>query len=196
MMERSGQQPPPTERDLAATVDTRLRSLLPQAWSLEPIQRGAGADLVVAIGAPDGRSARLAVEVKSLVDAKSVPQLADRFARAGDRTGVVIARYLSPRTRAALEESGLSYADATGNVRLVVDDPGLAVVAAGADRDPFRGPERQTNSFRGVPASRVARALADRRPPWRMRELAAYAGTSLGSTARMVDRADPAWSRG
>jgi len=189
-MERSRQSPPPTERELTATVDTRLRSLLPQAWSLEPIQRGVGVDLVVEIGAPDGRSARLPVEVKSLVDAKSVPQIIDRFARTGGRTGLVIARYLSPRTRAALEESGLSYADATGNVRLVLDEPGLAVVAPGADRDPFRGPERATNSFRGAPASRVARALADRRPPWRMRELAAYAGTSLGSTARMIDFLD------
>ncbi len=62
-----------------------------------------------------------------------------------------------------------------------------AVATAGADRDPFRGPERPTNSLRGAPASRIARALVDRRPPWRMRELAKYSATSLGSTARTVD---------
>jgi len=190
-MERSGQQPLPTERELTSTVDKRLRSLLPRTWSVEPILPGADGDLVMAITAPDGRSARLLVEVKSLIDARSVPALVERFARAGGGGGgVVIARYLSPRTRAALGENGISYADATGNVRIVLDEPGLAVVAPGADRDPFRGPERPTNSLRGAPASRVARALADRRPPWRMRELAAYSGTSLGSTARMIDFLD------
>jgi hypothetical protein len=189
-MERTEQRSNPTERELASTVDRRLRSLLPRTWSVEPIRPGPGDDLVIAITAPDGRSARLLVEVKSLVDAKSVPALVERFARAGDESGVVIARYLSPRTRTALEEKGLSYADATGNIRLVLDEPGLAVVVAGADRDPFRGPERPTNSLRGLPAARVARALVDRRPPWRMRELAEYSGASLGSTARMIDFLD------
>jgi len=189
-MERSIEQAPPTERELTSTVDQRLRSLLPRTWSVEPIRPQADGDLVMAITAPDGRSARLMVEVKSLVDARNVPTLVERFARAGDGSGVVIARYLSSRTRAALEEAGLSYADVTGNIRLFLDEPGLAVVAPGADRDPFRGPERPTNSFRGAPAARVARALADRRPPWRMRELADYSATSLGSTARMIDFLD------
>lgn len=201
MMERTEQQRIPTERELTSTIDGRLRSLLPRTWSVEPIRPETTGDLVMAITAPDGRSARLSVEVKGLVDTRSVPALVERFARAGG-SGVVIARYLSPRTRTALEEKGLSYADATGNVRLVLDEPGLAVVAPGADHDPFRGPERPTSSLRGLPAARVARALADRRPPWRMRELAEYSSTSLGSTARMIDfldreallRRDPAGS--
>ena len=190
IMEQTRQQAAPTERELITGVDRRLRSLLPSAWSIRSDRSQPDDDLVLTIIAPDGRSARLLVEAKSLVDARNVPSLVERFARADDSSGVVVARYLSPRTRAALEEAGLSYADATGNVRLVIDEPGLAVVATGADRDPFRGPERPTNSFRGAPASRVARALVDRRPPWRMRELAEYSGTSLGSTARMIDFLD------
>lgn len=189
-MEQTRQQAAPTERELTSTLETRLRALLPATWFVEPIRPGANDDLVMAVSAPDGRSARLVVEVKSLVDARNVPALVERFARAGETNGVVVARYLSSRTRAALEEAGLSYADVTGNVRLILDEPGLAVVTAGADRDPFRGAERPTNSFRGAPASRVARALVDRWPPWRMRELAKYSATSLGSTARMVDFLD------
>jgi len=84
----------------------------------------------------------------------------------------------------------LSYMDSTGNVRVVVERPGLAVLATGADRDPFRTPDRPTNSLKGQPAARVVRALADRRPPWRMRELAEEARTSLGSTARTVEFLD------
>lgn len=189
-MEQTRQQAAPSERELITGVDRRLRSLLPSTWSIKSDRPQPDDDLVLTITAPDGRSARLLVEAKSLVDARNVPSLVERFARSDDTSGVVVARYLSPRTRAALEEAGLSYADATGNVRLVIDEPGLAVVATGADRDPFRGPERPTNSFRGAPASRVARALVDRRPPWRMRELAEYSGTSLGSTARMIDFLD------
>lgn len=44
---------------------------------------------------------------------------------------------------------------------------------------------RNSSTPSGVP-SRVARALVDRRPPWRTRELAGYSGASLGSTARMI----------
>lgn len=189
-MEQTRQQAAPSERELGTGVARRLRSLLPSTWSTKSDRPQPDDDLVLTITAPDGRSARLLVEAKSLVDARNVPSLVERFARADDTSGVVVARYLSPRTRAALKEAGLSYADATGNVRLVIDEPGLAVLATGADRDPFRGPERPTNSFRGIPAARVARALVDRRPPWRMRELAEYAGTSLGSTARMIDFLD------
>lgn len=189
-MERLDQQAPPTERELTTFFDRRLRSLLPSTWSIETIQPKSAADLVMTITAPDGRSARVAVEAKSLVDAKSVPALVERFARTPGSNGVVVARYLTPRTRAALEDAALSYVDVTGNVRVVLDEPGLAVLAAGADRDPFRGPDRPTTSLRGAPAGRVARALVDRRGPWRVRELAAFADTSLGSTARMIDFLD------
>lgn len=181
---------PPTERELLALADSRLRSLLPSTWLIEPTKPARGEDLSITIGAPDGRSTRLIVEAKSLVDVRSVPGLVERFANTAGSDRVIAARYLSPRTRTALTKAGLSYVDATGNVRVVLDDPGLAVIASGADRDPFRGPDRPTTSLRGAPAGRVARALIDRRPPWRMRELAAFAETSLGSTARTVDLLD------
>jgi hypothetical protein len=80
--------------------------------------------------------------------------------------------------------------DWTGNVRLTLSEPGLAVLVPGADRDPFRTAERPTSSLKGEPAAKVVRALIDRLPPWRMRELAAEARTSLGSTARTIDFLD------
>lgn len=189
-MERDLKLSPPTERELLALANRRLASLLPSTWLIEPTRPGRGVDVTITIGAPDGRSARLIVEAKSLVDVRSVPGLVQRFATIPGSDGVIVARYLSPRTRTALADAGLSYVDATGNVRVVIDEPGLALIATGADRDPFRGPDRPTTSLRGAPAGRVARALIDRRPPWRMRELAAFAETSLGSTARTVDLLD------
>jgi hypothetical protein len=103
---------------------------------------------------------------------------------------LVIGRYLSPRTRARLEESGGSYLDATGNLSLRTDRPAVLLQAAGADSDPWRGPERETRTLRGRPAARVVRALVDFRPPFGIRELSARSGASLASTSRTVDFLD------
>lgn len=189
-MERAIAIEPPNERELAAFTTRRLGSLLPPTWTLASARSRRGEDLAVVISAPDGRSARLAVEMKSSLDARNVPAVAAQLASSSDSAGVAVARYLSPLTRAALEAASISYLDTTGNVRVVLDEPGLALIAPGADRDPFRRPERPVSTLRGAPAGRVARALIDRRPPWRMRELAAFAETSLGSTARTVDLLD------
>jgi hypothetical protein len=191
---------PPTERDLVATVAPRLRELLPAGWTVEfgstVEQRDApadgGWDGLLTITAPDGRVARLVVEAKSLLsprDAAAIAARTDGLA-AGAQATLAVARYLSPSAREALTERGISYIDVTGNVRLALDDPGLAVLAPGADRDPFRTRDRPTNSLKGLPAAKVARALVDRPPPWTMRELAGEAGASLGSTARTVDFLD------
>ncbi len=98
-----------------------------------------------------------------------------------------MARYLSPRAREALINAGMSYVDATGNVRIAVPEPAVFILMQGANGDPWRSPERPTNSLSGRPAARVVRALVDQRPPWKVRELAQAAGASLGSTARTLD---------
>jgi len=138
---------------------------------------------------PDGRTTHVTCEVKSLVNARDIPALVDRLTSMNSRVGptLVIARYLSPRTRAALAMANFSYLDATGNARIVLDDPVVFIEASGADSDPWRSPDRPTNSLRGRPAARVVRALIDLRPPWKVRELVAAAGTSLGSTVRTLE---------
>jgi len=186
-MERKPQTAP-TERELVALARTRLGSLLPKRWSLEDAAAGPREDAALTISAPDGKSARLVVEAKSQIDAKSVPLLVDRLAPV--RPAIVAAGYLSPRAREALAEADISFVDATGNLLVLLEEPGLSVRANGEDRDPYRMPDRPTTGMRGGPAARVARALADRRPPWRMRDLAEVAGTSLGSAARTVDFLD------
>lgn len=178
----------PTERELVSLARTRLSSLLPKKWSVEAAAAGPDEDAALTISAPDGKSARLVVEAKSRIDAKAVPLLVERLASA--RPAIVAAGYLSPRAREALADADISFVDATGNLLVLLDEPGLSVRADGENRDPYRMPDRPTTSMRGAPAARVARALADRRAPWRMRELAEFAGTSLGSTARTVDLLD------
>jgi hypothetical protein len=181
---------PPTERELIQLVRETLESTLPAGWSTVVDRRSRRADALLRLSAPDGRSATLVVEAKTVVDARDVPVVRNqmRLDDDPDATGsLVVARYLSPRAREALTEAGMSYLDATGNIRVAVREPAVFVVMQGANSDPWRSPERPTNSLRGKPAARVVRTLVDLRPPWKVRELAQAAGTSLGSTARTVD---------
>ncbi len=199
-MEQRAPKPPPenapTERELAVLPARRFAELLPTGWTVStpPTAPEPGAGRSLRVQAPDGRTASLAIDVKAVVDARDVPVLAERAARRTGTDGTIVAgRYVSPRTRERLAAAGLSFVDWTGNVRIGVADPGLMLTATGADRDPFRSPDRPTNDLSGRPAGRVVRALVDLPGPWQMRDLAAAAGTSLGSTARTVgflDRED------
>ncbi len=181
---------PPTERGLLDLATATVRSVLPVTWNvaLRGAERRAAAELEMT--APNGKATTLLVEAKSILNARDVPALEAQWRSSRDRAagaGIAVARYLSPRARDALAEAGISYIDATGNVRLTVDEPALFVLLTGADSDPWRSPDRPTNSLRGKPAARVVRTLVDQLPPWKIRDLASAAVTSLGSTSRTVD---------
>jgi hypothetical protein len=182
---------PPTERALGQLLERELRERLPSTWRVQRVERGRVRDMTIQVVAPDGRVGTLAVEARTLLDPRDVPAVAHELREGRPEhqaiPGVVLARYLSPRAREALARFGLSYMDATGNLSVRLDDPALALQSSGADRDPWRAPDRPTNSLRGLPAARVARTLVERCPSWRVRELAETSGASLGSTARTVD---------
>jgi hypothetical protein len=149
-------------------------------------------DGLIVITAPDGTSTTVVVEAKRLVAARDVPavlaQLEEGIRRIPDRPAVpmVMARYLASSTRDRLEEAGASYADATGNLRVVLDRPALFLRDRGADRDPWRGPGRPRGTLTGPPAARVVRALADFAPPVTVPELARRSGGSIGATYRVI----------
>ena len=187
---------PPTERDLTRLLLKTLSETLPPSWTPH-WKEGAAAkdklrDATLSIRAEDGHTAELAVEFKKNFDARDIPSIVDRSK--GDREQkpltLAITRYLPMRTRDALTGAGISYFDATGNMRLVVDDPALFISQRGLDRDPWRSAERPMSSLRGLPAARVVRALVDFPPPRGVREVSELAGASLGSTARTIDLLD------
>src|SRR5262249_9699609 len=70
---------------------------------------------------------------------------------AGPGVPMLVATYLPPSARAWLEERGVSYADATGNLRVVLDRPALFLRDQGADHDPWRGPGRPRGTLQGPP---------------------------------------------
>lgn len=144
--------------------------------------------------APDGTAIVMPVEAKTTLNARDVPavlaQLEEIRGAADAPTALgpalVTSRYIAPRSRQMLTEAGVSYADATGNLRIAAERPALYLEGAGAKSDPWRGPERETRTLRGRPAARVVRALVDFRSPVGIRELANRSEASLGSTHRTV----------
>jgi hypothetical protein len=198
---------PPTERELLASLEAMLIEKMPEGWSVsvdrEPRGRASGQwrpDAVLVVDSPDKAQARLAVEVRaslyprdayalsselgSLWLSPPVPQ--GRIPTRDNVDGVlVLSRFLTERTCSMLEKLGFSYADATGNLRIVTRAPALFIEVSGADSNPW-AEARPLRSLRGPASARVVRALLDFRPPYPLRLLAEVAELSLGSASRVV----------
>jgi hypothetical protein len=129
----------------------------------------------------DGRCADLAVVVRKGLVPRDVPALV------ADARGptLLVSSYLGGRARELLAEAGISYADTTGNLRLVTSSPAVFLEGVGADQDPDRI-ARPLHSLRGAAAGRVVRALCEFTPPFGVRTLAAVASTPLGTVSRVV----------
>jgi hypothetical protein len=168
---------------------------LPPKWSTElSYEETLGSrriDLLLRVRSPDGIAVALVVEAKRLVARRDVAPVAEMLAEATamlpNSVGVVMARYLAPSVRDALEARGLSYVDATGNMQVSASRPGMFLKETGANGDPWRGAGRPRGTLKGPPASRVVRALLDFPGSWRVRELVAVSGASTGATYRVLD---------
>lgn len=165
-----------------------LEDRLPPAWRTdvvpEPGSRDRRVDAIITLRSPDGGQARFVVEVKQRIDPVAVPRLAARLTNR-DAVPVVVAPFLSPRTRELLKKVGVRYIDLTGNVWLTVDRPALFVESSGAERDPRRE-ERPARSLKGAKAGRIIRALCDYQPPVGVRKLAERADADAGYVSRIL----------
>jgi hypothetical protein len=140
--------------------------------------------------APDRRKGTLSLETKARLDPKGARALVEAVRQARIQGAlIVISRYLSEDTRARLQEGNLSYLDLTGNVRIVLSEPGLFIETQGASQDPERE-ERPARSLRGPKAGRIVRALIDRKEPPGVRELAALTKINAGYVSRVLELLD------
>jgi hypothetical protein len=193
-----------TERDLLVGILDLIREHLPPGWSMDVDAQTPvfGPDAFVSVTSPDGQTGYWAVLVKrtfvirdvlgALDQLQDAADLRQTEARSRGRTQggpapLLAARYLAATVREDLDKRGVSYADASGNMRMQLDRPGLYVRDVGATADPWRGPGRPRGTLRGEPAARVVRALADFTPPYTVPELAKLAGASTGGTYRVVE---------
>lgn len=179
----------PSETQTLHTVERLVNDALPPRWTFLS-RRGAAkgdrrADALWSLEAPDGSIATFVVEAKRALYGSQLDQVLTRLT-AFDGIPLVVTPYVSPSLRAALTERGVSYADTTGNLRLLAETPGLLVERTGATKDPWPSDET-LRSLRGRGAGRAVRALVDFRAPYGLRELAERARVPLGSLSRVLD---------
>jgi len=184
---------PETEAEILRRGLDILTERLPAGWTsrqeLESVDTRI--DALVEVSAADGRSTTLVVEAKRIVEGRDVGRLSDRLEQMAqglpNAQGLVVARYLSRPVREKLAAAGLSYVDATGNVRVETAAPGLFISDRGADSDPWRGPGRPRGTLKGEPAAKIVRVLADFSGPWPIRDLVEVARTSTGAAYRVIE---------
>lgn len=171
-----------------------LESRLPAGWSVATGASSGDSDARIDFVAPDGRKGVFFVEVKALPEPRDVviTSLTERWFQSKGRPPramLFAARYLSPATSEALIEHGFCFVDLTGNVRLVLSEPGLFIQTTGATVNPERE-DRPSRSLKGPKAGRVVRALVDFRTTPGVRELAVRAGVDAGYLSRVLAMMD------
>ncbi len=178
--------------DLVDDVYKILRTRLPSSWKLQFTPRPSlnsesdRSNFLLEITSQNGMKAAIDVAMKRRIDPKDVSWLADSLGRTvGANRFIVVAPYVSPRTRELLTNADIGYADATGNFRLELEKPMMFIALDGANSDPWRE-ARPLLSLKGPTAGRVVRALCDFVPPYKIREMAERSKTSLASTSRVV----------
>ncbi|HZQ80444.1 MAG TPA: hypothetical protein VFB25_00555 [Gaiellaceae bacterium] len=185
------------ERELFEQAKEWLRTKLPKNWSVESrpaIQDGrAVVDEIVEIRSP-GIFATLAIEVRSTFAPRDVSRLlrgvGGTLRSLTPYVGIlVVAPWLSPRTRELLREENFNYLDLTGNARIVLDQPAVFIESVGANRDPYRTP-RARSRLRGPKAYRLIRLLLDVKPPYGVRDVAAAAGLNPGYVSQILASLD------
>ena len=133
----------------------------------------------------------LLVEAKRKFAPRDVAELTGGlFGRLRGRTGrvpiLLVAPYISARSRDLLIENDINYVDLTGNVRINVEFPGLFIVTEGAQVDPAPV-ARGSRGLRGAKVGAVVRALIDARPPYTGAQLARAANVNEGYVSRILD---------
>ncbi len=168
-----------------------LRDLLGEAWVITPGTASAAHRMLQINPAAGGASGRVLVEVARTPSALAIKQsVAPRLSLMHDLTGeaavLVMALWLSPRTRQVLEELEYNYLDLTGNVRLRLPRLGIILQTNGAGRDPAPSKTSWRQQLRGDKAGRLVRALVDVEPPYRGGPLAQATGLSPGYVSRLL----------
>ncbi|WP_158842438.1 type IV toxin-antitoxin system AbiEi family antitoxin [Saccharothrix deserti] len=182
-------------------VEQALQSALPSGWRVHSrrevrVETPRGIvrpDLIVAITAPDGTGSEVLIEVKRTAVPRDVANVAARLNALAYPAGgrMLVAEFVSPATRAYLDQVGMGWFDPTGNMRLRLDKPAVFIDRAGADRGGTRDPaERLLKSLRGSAAAKVVLELLETALPVGVRELAGRARVGPATSARVLELLD------
>ncbi len=178
------------ETSILGHVVHRVDELLPDSWDAELISdpRPTASDAQVVLRGPAGVGVTFGIEARR-AGALPLPRLVASLREREQELGlpiVLVSDYLGPVTRRTLAEAGLSYADATGWVRLVSENPLILLTGDGAERSPRAGEPAALVRMNGVASGRVIRTLAAAEVPTGVRALATLAQASPGSVSKLL----------
>lgn len=182
------------EESLIAEALEKLKERLPPGWTVEEVTYSSGegpSDQLWEIRGPSASSRGLIVEARSELSPRAVKVmlgggLLKRLRGVAGHPILVVAPYISPRSRELLVEEGANFLDLTGNLRLVLNNPAVFVETQGADKDPAERP-RPKAGLRGANVGGVARVLIDVRPPYGTTEIANAARVSPGYVTKILE---------
>ena len=185
---------PGNEETLLIQGLEKLRERLPQGWTVEEVTYSSGdspPDQLWEIRGPSASSRGLIVEARSELSPRAVKVmlgggLLKRLRGVAGHPILVVAPYISPRSRELLVDEGANYLDLTGNLRLVLNNPAVFVETQGADKDPFEK-SRPKAGLRGANVGGVARVLIDVCPPYGTTEIANAARVSPGYVTKILE---------
>lgn len=190
------------EGELVDAAVAWLRESLPDSWDVDRSQRPASSppeaartlDAAIDVRAGNGTSTTLAVEARRSFSPRDAELLFSGVARslralASHIPVLIVAPWLSTRTQELLAAENINYLDLTGNARIQLDNPALYLKSVGAQRNPAPAARGQAR-LRGPKAGRLVRLLADVRPPYGVRDMAAAANLNPGYVSRLLAALD------
>lgn len=182
-----------TEEQLLERAVVLIQSKLPPGWtaSLQTHSFNGGTDTLLEIQGPQSSTGGVLVEVRKSIVPRDIEALlgASLFKRLRaqvQRPIMVVAPYLSPRSRELLIAEDVGYLDMTGNLRLSLHFPALYLEAQGSDTNP-KPEKRRKRGLRGAQVGNLVRALVDVSPPYGVTELARKAWVDPGYATRILE---------
>ena len=182
------------EESLLNEALAMLKERLPPSWSVEEVTYTSAegpTDQLWGIRGPSSSGRDLIVEARTELSPRAVKVmlgggLLKRLRGVAGQPILVVAPYISPRSRELLVEEDVNFLDLTGNLRLVLTNPAVFVETQGADKDPSEKP-RPKAGLRGANVGGVARVLIDVRPPYGTTEIAKAARVSPGYVTKILE---------
>lgn len=178
-----------------ATTDAALSAvaaLLPPTWRLgasgRPDVHPDGSDAVVDLVAPDGQRLTFAVAAirAGSTPATNVMSILQDLRRRVSLPVLFVSDYIGPSLRSALALEDISFADATGWVRVTSTEPLILLTGQGAARSPRPARVGAVTRLNGAAVNRLMQALTTAVLPLGVRELAHAAEVSPGSASKLL----------
>ncbi|MGH9090763.1 MAG: hypothetical protein ACRDZR_05210 [Acidimicrobiales bacterium] len=173
-----------------------LGAVLPNDWTLE-IQRvstARGSDDQLVLQAPGGAATTFLPEIRPTSSPREVQrvtadQLSQRLRTFSQVNLLLVAPWISPRSRDLLTEAGWSYLDLTGNARISAPYSAVFILTEGDRTNPVPR-QRGTVGLRGARSGRLIRFLCDVAPPYGVRDLASATGLNPGWVSQLLGALD------